>query len=107
MRETDIEAEIQETMGLLDHPEVLPPDPSFPARVRARLAEKGGKRKGFSPVLKPALIALLLAANVITAAWFWGGQGRPASDGNRQASVKTLAGDLNLTGDERTPIFDR
>jgi len=71
-----VREEVEKTMSLLDRMENLEAGPFFYTRVEARLRSKEREEKLKQPgifgvkVLKPALLALLLVANLISAVFF-------------------------------------
>jgi hypothetical protein len=101
-----IEEEIRKTLDQFDHAERLPGDPYFHARVMARLEEKGRPRAFFPAILRPALLTILVAANVITAVWYFGGGARQTQAGNRRQLIEILAEELGAGNDQGSSLLN-
>jgi hypothetical protein len=101
-----IEEEIQKTLDQFDHAERLPGDPYFHARVMARLEERGRPRALFPALLRPALLMILVAVNVITAVWYLGGAARQTQAGNRRQLIEVLAEELGAGNDQGSSLFN-
>jgi hypothetical protein len=98
-----IKEEIQKTLEQFDQQESLPRDPYFYTRLQAQLDSRRQQRRVFAAVLRPAMLVLLVVANVGTAAWYLN---RGSSDINpRQELVELLADDFNVDSNEST-IFN-
>ncbi len=100
-----IEQEIRKTLDQFDHAEKLPPNPYFYTRVKARIEEKNRKQGIFSTILKPALLTVLIALNLFTAAWYLGGSDQKEQTGSREQLIEILAGDLELENDQSNLFF--
>ena len=70
--EQKIIREVEKTLELLEQAERLKPNPFFFTRVQARIREKKKELawQGLPGILKPVLLAILLAVNIFTAAYF-------------------------------------
>lgn len=71
-REQKIAQEIDKTLGFLEHSDRLKPSPFFYIRLQARIdaQEKKSVSQWFPGILKPALLVLLLAVNILTVVFF-------------------------------------
>ena len=98
-KKTKIKDEIRKTLEQFDQQETLPRDPYFYTRLQAQLDSRRQQRRVFSAVLKPAMFALLLVANVGTAAWYL--KGTVSSETNsHQELVELLADEFNVSSSE-------
>ena len=68
-KKTRIDEELEKTLRYLDKEERLQPDPYFFTRLRQRMEEEHKKKITFQTVLKPALLTLIIIANLGTAVW--------------------------------------
>ena len=70
--EQKIVREVKKTLELLEQTERLKPNPFFFTRVQARIQEKKKEPawQGLPGILKPVLLAILLAMNIFTAVYF-------------------------------------
>jgi hypothetical protein len=107
MRTADGVAEkVAETLACLDRLERLEAGADFIARVQARIGAGAGKpaRAGgrgwpgfFSPVLRPAFLALLIATNIVTVVFL--ARTRLAGAKAEKATVGAVARDYALDQD--------
>ena len=70
--EQKIIREVEKTLELLEQAERLRPNPFFFTRVQARIREKKKELawQALPGILKPVLLAILLAVNIFTAVYF-------------------------------------
>lgn len=95
-REERVEQEVEKTLQQFDRAERIRPDPFFYTRVQARLKDSNRARGRILVfgVLKPALLVLLVACNVATAAVLLKSGGADAID--RSAVVSAVGEELGL-----------
>ena len=98
-KKAHIENEIQKTLDQFDQAEKLPHDPWFYTRLQAQLDSRRQQRKVLAAVLKPAMLTLLVLANIGTAAWYLN-SGESATTSSRQELVELLANDFNVNSDQ-------
>lgn len=94
-----IENEIKKTLEQFDQQEMLPRDPWFYTRLQAQLDSRRQQRRVFAAVLRPAMLTLLIVANVGTAAWYLKGTDS-TSTSSRQELVELLADEFNVSSDQ-------
>ena len=99
-----IENEIQKTLNQFDQQNPLPRDPFFYTRLQAQLDSRRQQRRLFSAALKPALLALLVVANVGTATWYLTGSEASQTD-SRQELIEYLSDDFNVVNSQ-SDLFD-
>ena len=99
-----IQDEVERTMACLDGLERLEAGPDFLARVRRRVAGEDRqpvptpwRRPFFAPLLRPALLAVLILANLFTIVLV--ARAGRTRDAARAASVQAVASDYALTQD--------
>lgn len=94
-----IEKQIAKTFEQFDKAEKLPPNPFFYTRVKARIEENQNRRYVFTAVLKPVMLALLLAVNVGTAFWYLD-DSEQQNNYSRSDLIKILSNDFNSNNNE-------
>ncbi len=95
-----IEKEVEETIAYLERPEEIGESPFFFTRLGAKireLEEIGGSaflRNIFAfPVLRPLLLSLLVAVNLLTAVIVY----RESAAASREAALQVIADEYSLT----------
>jgi hypothetical protein len=97
-----IEAEIDRTLQQFEPSEKLPENPWFATRLQQRIETEPNERITFAAVLKPAILVLLLAVNIISAAVYLRADTKQPAQDQHAAVVQILAADLNVAGDGET-----
>jgi hypothetical protein len=112
--EEHIRDEVERTLASLDHMERLSAGPAFSARLMARLDSGEGQvasrrlpliPRVFVPVLRPALLAILVLGNLLTIVSV--AKSDHSTTWLDKGSVTTVAADYSLTEDPEGPFLSR
>ncbi|KAA3612658.1 MAG: hypothetical protein DWQ05_18590 [Calditrichaeota bacterium] len=95
-----IEQQIRETLDQFEHADQLPPNPFFYTRVKARLDERHQQSHVFFAILKPALLAVLVAMNLSTAFWYVSVDNQVTQVDSHQELIELLGSDLKLDNNQ-------
>lgn len=105
-KQEKIEQEIAKTLGTFDKAELIPPNPYFYTRVKARLDERHRKQSVFSSFLKPALLIALLLINAFTMLWYYSSESNAHQSSTRQELLEVLSGDLKVGNQHNNLLFN-